>query len=86
MVLPTIRNVLETIVGGFMSETLTGTIIYCVGLFVGAMFLSTHSEMENILGTTYAELSSMKRECELVMPRNQECVASIVFLPTAIEE
>lgn len=61
-------------------------LFYCLGLFVGNMILGDQQEMEKILGTTYTELSSMKRECELVIPRTKECVASIVFLPTAIEE
>lgn len=61
-------------------------LFYCLGLFVGSMILSNQQEMEKILGTTYSELSGMKRGCELVIPRNQECVASIVFLPTAVEE
>lgn len=69
-----------------MWEVLTGIMVYCLGLFVGSVILSDQAEMEKILGTTYTELSSMKGECELVIPRNQECVASIVFLPTAIEE
>lgn len=86
MVLLGDEHVLETIVGGFMGQVLLGLLIYFAGLIVGSMLFSKHAEMEKILGTTYYELSSMKRECELVIPRNQECVASIVFLPTAIEE
>lgn len=69
-----------------MGEVLLGVLIYCLGLFIGAVVFNEQAEMEKILGTTYSELSSMKEECELVIPRNQECVASIVFLPTAIEE
>lgn len=69
-----------------MGQVLLGLLFYFAGLFVGTMVFSEHAAMENILGTTYTELSSMKGECELVIPRNQECVASIVFLPTAIEE
>lgn len=68
-----------------MWEIVLGILAYCLGLFIGAVVLS-NPPVEKILGTTHSELSSMKRECELVIPRNQECVASIVFLPTAIEE
>lgn len=69
-----------------MGEVVLGTLIFFLGLFLGAVVFNDQAKMEEILGTTYSELSSMKRECELVIPRNQECVASIVFLPTAIEE
>lgn len=67
-----------------MWDVLSGVLFFCLGAFLGLMILN--KQTEEILGTTYSELSSMKRECELVIPRNQECVASIVFLPTAIEE
>lgn len=69
-----------------MREALLGVILYCVGLFVGNVVFSNQQEMEKILGTTYSELSSMKEECEHSLPRNQHCEASIIFLPTAIEE
>lgn len=69
-----------------MGQVLLGFVLYFVGVFVGVVLYSNQPEMERIFGTTYTELSSMKRECELVIPRTQECVASIVFLPTAIEE
>lgn len=69
-----------------MQDVILGILLYLLGLFLGSMIFNSQAEMEEILGTTYSELSSMKRECELVIPRNQECVASIVFLPTAIEE
>jgi len=69
-----------------MQYVILGILLYLLGLFLGSMIFNNQAEMEKILGTTYSELSSMKEECELTLPRNQECVASIVFLPTAIEE
>ena len=69
-----------------MQDVILGILLYLLGLFLGSMIFNNQAEMEDILGTTYSELSSMKEECELTLPRNQECIASIVFLPTAIEE
>jgi len=68
-----------------MRNMILGALFCGFGFFVGTKIFNEQS-VEEILGTTYSELSSMKRECELVIPRNQECVASIVFLPTVIEE
>jgi hypothetical protein len=84
MVLLRDEHVLETIVGGYMWDVLSGVLFFCLGAFLVVMVFN--EQMEEILGTTYSELSSMKGECELTLPRNKECVASIVFLPTAIEE
>ena len=86
MVLLRDEHVLETIVGGFMFDIVAGVLLFWFGVLLGEVVFSNQAEMEEILGTTYSELSSMKEECELVIPRNQECIASIVFLPTAIEE
>lgn len=63
-------------------------VVFVVMAYLSFYFVWKVSDeaLKGILGTTYSELSSMKKECELVIPRNQECVASIVFLPTAIEE
>ena len=69
-----------------MFDIVAGVLLFWFGVFLGEVVFSNQAEMEDILGTTYSELSSMKEECELTLPRNQECVASIVFLPTAIEE
>ena len=67
-----------------MWYVLSRVLFFCLGAFLVVMVFN--EQMEEILGTTYSELSSMKEECELTLPRNQECIASIVFLPTAIEE
>jgi len=69
-----------------MSDIVAGILFLLLGAFLGSLILNEQAKMEEILGTTYSELSSMKEECELTLPRNQECIASIVFLPTAIEE
>ena len=69
-----------------MSDIVAGILFLLLGAFLGSLILNEQAKMEEILGTTYSELSSMKRECELTLPLNQECIASIVFLPTAIEE
>lgn len=76
-------NVLETIVGGRMP--IVTAIVGAIVASLVCVFGFTQAE-KNLLGTALSELSSIKRECELVIPRNQQCVASIVFLPTAIEE
>ena len=69
-----------------MKELLAIVAVYLVGLYVGFFGISDHLQFTEILGTTHSELSSMKEECEHSLPRNQHCIASIIFLPTASEE
>lgn len=69
-----------------MKVALIVVAFYIAGAAISSFLVGDHRQVTEILGTTYSELSSMKEECELTLPRNQHCVASIVFLPTAIEE
>lgn len=63
-----------------------GLVYYAIGMAVGFFVVGDSNQFTEILGTTHPELSSMKEECEHSLPRNQHCIASIIFLPTASEE
>lgn len=69
-----------------MWNLIAGAALYVAGLLFGAFIINDAPRIVKTLGTTYPELSSMKEECEHSLPRNQHCIASILFLPTASEE